>query len=104
MKRSKEILQKNYLNQGDSYTIGKDSPYYVEESYFIELMIELGVYIADKYEHGTETGVDELLSRIAYHKDLTIQQKMSLALFLGKHLQNKEYEKFILACMNQMPD
>lgn len=101
MKRLKETLQKNYLNEGDSYTIGKKSPYYVEESYFEEIMINLGVYIAKKYENGINTGVDELLSEIAYLNDLTVQQKMSFALFFGKHLKNKEYENYILSCMNQ---
>lgn len=101
MKTKEKLRQTNYLNQADSYTISRDSPYYVEESYFEEIMVDLGMYIAEKFAQGQETGVDELLSKIAYIYDLTIQQKMSFALFFGKHIENNEYEEYILSCMNQ---
>ena len=64
-------------------------------------MTELGRYIAKRYEQEFDVQVDELLSKIAYIHDLTIQQKMPLPLFSRKHLQNHEYEEYILAVMNQ---
>ena len=92
--------QENQLYQTDSYTISKNSPFYIDENYFEEIMIDLGQYITSKYSGGYEVEVDELMSKIAYISDLTIQQKMSLALFFGKYLKNKQYEEYILACMN----
>lgn len=63
-------------------------------------MVDLGLYISKRYKEGAEVGVDELLSKIAYINDLTIQQKMSFALFFGKYHENKQYEDYILASMN----
>jgi hypothetical protein len=90
--------QESQLNQMDSYIINKNSPYYIDEKYFEEIMVDLGSYITKKYSSGYEVEVDELMSKIAYINDLTIQQKMSFALFFGKYLQNKQYEEFILSC------
>jgi hypothetical protein len=92
--------QENQLNQTDSYTISKNSPFYIDERYFEEIMVTLGLYISEKYKKGHEVGVEELLSNIAYIQDLTIHQKMSFALFFGKYIQDKQYEELILASMD----
>jgi hypothetical protein len=92
--------QEKQLNQTDSYTISKNSPFYIDEQYLEQILVTLGLYIAKKYESGYEVGVEELMSNIAYINDLTIHQKMSFALFFGKYIQNKQYEDLILASMN----
>lgn len=99
---NEKVLQTNYLNQGDNYTISRQSPYYVDEAYFEEILKNLGLFLVEKYQNGHEVGVDEILSQITYISDLTVQQKMSFALFFGKHLKNNEYEEYILAVMNQI--
>lgn len=100
MIRQERPNQECQFSQTDSYTISKDSPFYIDEKYFEEIMIDLGLYIAKKYTNGYEVEVDELMSKIAYVNDLTIHQKMSFALFFGKYLKNKQYEEYILACLN----
>lgn len=100
MIRQERSNQESQLSQTDSYTISKNSPFYVDEVYFEEIMGDLGHYISTRYQDGDEVEVDELMSAIAYINDLTVQQKMSFAFFFGKYLKNKQYEEYILASMN----
>jgi len=74
--------------------------YHIDDEYFKDLMIDLGMFIANKYEHDELVSPIELMSKIAYIQDLTITQKMYFGFWLGLHYENLEYEEYILQCMN----
>lgn len=79
----------------------KNTPYYIDEVYFERIMKDLGHYLCERYKHTDVVTPLEVMSQIAYINDLTIQQKMFAAYFIGKHSENLDYEGYILACMDK---
>ncbi len=74
--------------------------YHIDDEYFKDLMVDLGMYIAQKYEKDELVSPIELMSQIAYISDLTVTQKMYFGFWLGLHYEDQSYEEFILKCMN----
>lgn len=79
----------------------KGTPYDIDEVYFEHIMQQLGSFLCHEYQHKDIVTPLEVMSQIAYINDLTIQQKMYMAYFIGSHSENLDYEGYILACMEK---
>lgn len=79
----------------------KNTEYDIDEKYFEEIMVNLGMYLAERYTEVDWVSPLELMSEIAYINDLTIQQKMMIGFWIGRHFNDFEYEDLILQAMNK---
>jgi len=77
----------------------KGTPYDIDEKYFVKIMRDLGRFLCKRYRSVDLVSPLEVMSQVAYIRDLTIQQKMYIAYFMGSHSDNMDYEGYILACM-----
>ena len=77
----------------------KGTPFDVDEDYFERIMQDLGLFLCKRYHETDCVSPLEVLSQIAYVQDLTIQQKMWFAFFIGRH---EDYEGLILQCLEKL--
>lgn len=96
--REKDVTQRN-----NQFTI-KGTPYDIDEVYFEQIMKQLGHYLCEQYKHKDVVTPLEVMSQVAYIQDLTVQQKMYAAYFIGQHSENLDYEGYILSCINKHDD
>ncbi|HOJ97102.1 MAG TPA: hypothetical protein PK024_09750 [Methanospirillum sp.] len=79
----------------------KNTVYDIEEAYFEEILKNLGLFLSKKYRYCDVVSPLDVMSQIAYIKDLTVQQKMYFAFWIGKNSENYAYEEYILAILNE---
>jgi hypothetical protein len=79
----------------------KNTLYDIDEKYFEQLLIQLDEYLCERYQDEDIISPLELMSQIAYIKDLTLHQKMYFSLWIGMNNKNLKYEELILQCLNK---
>lgn len=91
--------------QQDQITLTiKGTPYEIDEVYFEKIMVDLGHFLCEQYQHKEVVSPLEVMSQIAYINDLTIQQKMYFSFWIALHIHDHDYEGYILACLNKSMD
>lgn len=79
----------------------KGTPYDIDEVYFEKIMQGLGHFLCERYNKVDVVSPLEVMSQVAYINDLTIQQKMYMAYFIGAHSKDLDYEGYILQCLKK---
>lgn len=92
------------MPQKEISSIISEPSYKIDDKYFKEIMIDLGMFIAKNYEKDIETTPAMLMSQIAYIGDISVQQKLYISYWLGLHYKNDEYRDWILTFMNTYSD